>query len=88
MPKRFKDERMELVISRLIRSLMVSEGVSYEELCQKLNAEGVVQTPSTLRTKVSGGSLGAPLFMHILGALGVARLDVETAFEKYRDLKS
>lgn len=86
MPTRFKDKNMETVISRFLRSKMVEEGITYDDLSLKLKSVGVIQNPSTLRTKVSEGSMGAPLFIHILSALNETELSIDSMMKKYQKL--
>lgn len=76
MPRLFDSPEMRETIRRYIRAQMAYKGFEYKDLGAKLGALGVVQTDSNLRSKVNNGSLGAQLFIYILMALGVERLEL------------
>ena len=88
MHPRFKDPQMEQVISRLIKSLMAGEGVTYQELSQRLAQRSVDQNEVTLRGKINNGSMGSPLFLHILLALDEESLDLTLVDSKFRKSKA
>lgn len=62
---------------RIIRTEMVKQGATYEDLAKRLAAIGVTDNPSNLRNKVSRGTFTAAFFLQSLEALGtrILRLD-------------
>ena len=74
--KLFDSPDMRETIRRLIRARMAYKGFEYKDLVEKLEALGVHQAESNLRSKVNNGSLGAQLFVYILLALDMSELDL------------
>ena len=72
----FDSPAMRETIRRFLRAQMAYRGFEYKDLSAALEALGVTQTESNLRSKVNNGSLGAQLFMYILMALEVEALDM------------
>ena len=79
---------MRETIRRLIRSQMAAKGVEYRDLAERLEALGVIQSDSNLRSKVNNGSLGAQLFLYIELALGVGQIDLAQLSEIYQDVSA
>ena len=86
--KLFDSPAMRETIRRLLRSQMAAKGVEYRELARRLEALGVVQSETNLRSKVNNGSLGAQLFLYIQLALGARRIDLEAVAEILDDVES
>lgn len=82
----FHDESMSEVLKRLIKQQMQLKAYGYKELSEKLASRGVQQSPSNLSSKVSRGTLGAPLLMHMLAALGVDQLNINELDKLYREI--
>ena len=76
MAKLFDSPEMRETLRRLIRSRMAYKGFEYKDLCRELEALGVHQAESNLRSKVNNGSLGAQLLMYILLAMDTPALDM------------
>jgi len=76
MAKIFDSPEMRETLRRLIRSRMAYKGFEYKDLSRALEALGVHQNESNLRSKVNNGSLGAQLFMYILLAMDMTELDM------------
>ena len=81
MAKMFDSPEMRETLRRLIRSRMAYKGFEYKDLSRELEALGVHQNESNLRSKVNNGSLGAQLFMYILLALDLTELDMRQVEE-------
>ncbi len=81
MAKMFDSPPMRETLRRLIRSRMAYKGFEYKDLSRELEALGVHQNESNLRSKVNNGSLGAQLFMYILLALDMTELDMRQVQE-------
>ena len=58
-------------IARYIRSAMMLKGLKYNDLAEKLEANGLIMTPENLRSKVSKGMFSADLFVAIIQVLQV-----------------
>ena len=86
MAKLFDSPEMRETIRRLIRSRMAYKGYEYRDLCQALEALGVHQNESNLRSKVNNGSLGAQLFVYILMAMDAPELDMAQVKEILADV--
>ena len=69
------------LVSRLIRSEMTKRNIKYEELSQKLEAQGTRQSASNLRNKINRGILGADLFIQIIVVMNVNQLDRSALIE-------
>ena len=85
--KLFDSPEMRETIRRVIRSQMAAKAVEYRELAARLEALGVHQSESNLRSKVNNGSLGAQLFLYVLLALGVRSLSMEQVSEILEDVR-
>ena len=86
--KLFDSPEMREAIRRLIRSQMAYKGFEYKDLAAKLEDLGVHQAESNLRSKVNNGSLGAQLFVFILMALDVPKLDMSQIRELLEDIEA
>ena len=86
--KLFDSPQMRQTIRRLIRARMAFKGFEYKDLVRGLDALGVVQSESNLRSKVNNGSLGAQLFVYILLALDLRQLDLVQVEEILAELNA
>jgi len=66
------------VVSRVVKSEMSKRKLKYEDLSQILKKTGTIQTSANLRNKINRGIMGAELFLQILIALNVKRLDIDS----------
>lgn len=55
---------------RLVRTEMVRQGATYEDLANRLAAIGVTDNPPNLRNKVSRGTFTAAFLLQCMEALG------------------
>lgn len=85
--KLFDSPQMRETLRRVIRARMAYKGFEYKDLVRRLEALGVIQHESNLRSKVNNGSLGAQLFVYIMMALEVRALDLEHLAEVLADVK-
>ena len=86
--KLFDSPDMRETIRRLIRAQMAYKGFEYKDLVEKLEALGVHQAESNLRSKVNNGSLGAQLFVFILLALDMSELEMNQVREVLADVST
>ena len=86
--KLFDSPDMRETIRRLIRARMAYKGFEYKDLVEKLEALGVHQAESNLRSKVNNGSLGAQLFVFILLALDMSELEMSQVREVLADVST
>lgn len=84
--KLFDSPDMRETIRRLIRARMAYKGFEYKDLAERLEALGVHQAESNLRSKVNNGSLGAQLFVYILLALDIPALEMTEIRELLADV--
>jgi hypothetical protein len=84
--KLFDSPDMRETIRRLIRARMAYKGFEYKDLAERLEALGVHQAESNLRSKVNNGSLGAQLFVYILLALDMSALEMSEIQELLADV--
>ena len=84
--KLFDSPDMRETIRRLIRARMAFKGFEYKDLSRELDALGVRQSESNLRSKVNNGSLGAQLFVYILLALEMSAFDLDQVREILDDI--
>ena len=59
---------------RVLRAAMVRRGIGYDELAEKLTAQGVPDTAVNLRNKVSRGKFTAAFLLAVCDALDVSEL--------------
>jgi len=55
----------QCVASRLVRAELQKRGINYPQLSKLLKEIGMIQTPATLRSKLSKGNFGAALLLAI-----------------------
>ena len=81
MAKLFDSPAMRETLRRIIRARMAFKGMEYKDLAASLEALGIHQNESNLRSKVNNGSLGAQLFVYILMAMDTSSLDLSQVRE-------
>ncbi len=84
----FDSPAMRETLRRVIRGRMALKGYEYRDLSRALEALGVVQSESNLRSKVNNGSLGAQLFVYILLAMDTHSLELGQVREILADVES
>lgn len=88
MTSLYKDSAMEQLITRSIRAAMVQEGMTYADLAAALAKLGIKQSESTLRSKVSKGTMAASLFLHIMSCTNTEEIRLPEIMRKYQKLKT
>lgn len=63
-------EPLKQEAARLLKSVLVREGVTLEQLSLKLSSEGVHVSPSSLSGRISGGAFNMAFFMLCMRVLG------------------
>ena len=86
MAKFFDSPPMREALRRYIRSRMAYKGFEYKDLSRALEALGVEQHESNLRSKINNGSLGAQLLVYILLALDTRQLELAQIEEILADI--
>lgn len=86
MAKLFDSPQMREALRRYIRARMAFKGFEYKDLTAALDALGVEQHESNLRSKINNGSLGAQLFIYILMALETQTLELDQIEEILSDI--
>ena len=87
MAKLFDSPQMRETIRRIIRSRMAFKGMEYKDLVIALDALGITQNESNLRSKVNNGSLGAQLFVYLLLAMDTQSLEMAQVEEILADVE-
>ena len=85
MTKLITTPTMGKTVKRLIRSQMAAKNIEYKELVKRLEDFGVYQNASTLRTKISTGTMGVQLFFYIQLAMGVKQVTLEQVRDIFED---
>ncbi len=85
MAKLITTPTMGETVKRLVRSQMAAKNIEYKELVKRLEDYGINQNVSTLRTKISTGTMGVQLFLYIQIAMGVKQITLEQVKELYED---
>ncbi|MFK8018460.1 MAG: DUF6471 domain-containing protein [Pseudomonadales bacterium] len=84
----YKDPAMETLITRTIRAAMAQDGMSYADLVRLLEAKGIVQSESTLRSKVNNGTMAASLFLHLISCTSMQNIDLAGVLERYESIRA
>lgn len=87
MASNYDTPALRETLKRLIRSQMVLKGMEYKELANRLEKMGIHQTPGTLRTKITTGTLGGQLLLAILISIGMRTLDLEQVQDVIEDIE-
>jgi len=85
MGKLITTPTMGKTVKRLIRSQMAAKSIEYKELVRRLEDFGIYQNVSTLRTKISTGTMGVQLFLYIQMAMGVKQITLEQVKDIFED---
>ncbi|MEM8496631.1 MAG: DUF6471 domain-containing protein [Pseudomonadota bacterium] len=83
----YKDAAMETLITRTIRAAMAQEGMTYADLRQALAKNGIVQSESTLRSKVNNGTMAASLFIHVMNCTKANMIDLASLMGRYNAIR-
>jgi hypothetical protein len=62
--------------SRLIKSLLSLEGITYGQLSDRLRALGVDVSESSLSNRINGGKFGAAFLLQVMTAIKMKHLTV------------
>lgn len=88
MANTYQDESMRKTLARYIRSQMDLAGITYKELCERLELKFNIQhNPATLRNKVNSGALGTQMFLFMLLCLEVDAVDMNVIGKVYKNLE-
>jgi hypothetical protein len=71
-----KHDAARRYIQELIRTEKARLGLTFEDISVRLQAYGIKQTPTNLRTKLGRGDMGAQLFLALVKVLEVESLDL------------
>jgi hypothetical protein len=85
MAKLITTPTMGKTVKRLIRSQMAAKSIDYKELVKRLEEFDVYQNASTLRTKISTGTMGVQLFLYIQLAMGVKQITLDQVKDIFED---
>ena len=85
MSKLITTPTMGKTVKRLLRSQMAAKSIEYKELVKRLEDFGIHQNVSTLRTKISTGTMGVQLFLYIQLAMGVKQITLEQVRDIFED---
>jgi hypothetical protein len=70
--------------SNILKAEIKRKGVSYDQLYEKLTALGIVETPNSIRIKISRGAFQFAFFLQCAAALGVTSLKLDNLLEDIR----
>lgn len=70
------ETRLREQATMLVRYMMLTKGVSYIELAERLSNMGVVDSPRNLSNKVRRGNFGIVTLLLIMEALGVDEINL------------
>jgi hypothetical protein len=63
--------------SRYLKAELKRQGVTYEELANRLNADGFEETKASVANKISRGAFTAAFFLASMQAIGTQIIRVE-----------
>ncbi|MEP4891005.1 MAG: DUF6471 domain-containing protein [Aliiglaciecola sp.] len=87
MAKKHDNANWRQLVQRIIKAEMSKRGVKYQDLSERLNSIGVVQSADNLRNKVNKGILGADLLLQIMYVLKMRRIEREDIIEIFADMQ-
>ncbi|MDO6693983.1 DUF6471 domain-containing protein [Aliiglaciecola sp. 3_MG-2023] len=87
MAKKQDNANWRQVVQRIIKAEMSKRGVKYQDLSERLNTIGVVQSADNLRNKVNKGILGADLLLQIVYVLKMRKIEREDIIEIFADMQ-
>jgi len=64
-------------VKRLLKSELVKRGISTSDLVVLLNNEGIVETHSSITSKISRGTFSATFFLQCLSVIGCTKIELE-----------
>ena len=65
---------------RLLKSELVKRGISHEELAKRLGEFGIIETKSSIDSKISRGTFSASFLLQCLFVIGCNNIHVEAPF--------
>ncbi len=63
-------------VKRILKSELVKRGISHSELVDLLAANGIVETKSSIDSKVSRGTFSASFFVQCLTVIGCDKIEI------------
>ena len=64
------DDKWISMVKGILRAEMTRRGITYDQLSERLAANGVHETPVNLRNKVARGGFSAAFFVQCLDVIG------------------
>jgi len=64
-------------VKRLLKSELVKRGVSNSDLVALLGQEGIIETHSSITSKISRGTFSASFFLQCLSVIGCTKIELE-----------
>jgi len=64
-------------VKRLLKSELVKRGVSNSDLVYLLGQEGIIETHSSITSKISRGTFSASFFLQCLSVIGCTKIELE-----------
>ncbi|SDF73606.1 DUF6471 domain-containing protein [Thalassobaculum litoreum] len=64
------DDKWISLVKGILRAEMTRRGITYDQLSERLAANGVNETPVNLRNKVARGGFSAAFFVQCLSVMG------------------
>jgi hypothetical protein len=72
-------------IKRLLKAELVKRGISTNELVKRLNNNGIIETVSSVNSKISRGTFSAAFLMQCLNVIGCKYFDIEVPDENFKN---
>lgn len=64
-------------VKRLLKSELVRRGISNSDLANMLEQIGIVETKSSIDSKISRGTFSASFFLQCLTVIGCEKIEIE-----------
>jgi hypothetical protein len=64
-------------VKRILKSELVKRGISTEDLVSLLNEIGIVETKSSIDSKISRGTFSASFFIQCLYVIGCNKIEID-----------
>lgn len=72
-----KEKEWGAKASRFLKAELKRAGVSYKELAEKLNAQGLDESETSITGKLARGAFAVSFFLACLAVLGITGIDLE-----------
>lgn len=64
-------------VKRLLKSELIKRGISNTDLALMLNETGIMETKSSIDSKISRGTFSAGFFLQCLSVIGCNKIEIE-----------